>query len=244
MSLQQTTLRTKLGARSALRPFAHLFTKAKKSSPRDSGPTDDVDEKKREAGPTPKNNDDDLDAGPDENNDDLETRPNEGDDEDDDDGEDEDTKRDTEAVAAARAAGHARALKATARAAARRERMRCSAIFQSGHAQGRIELAANLAFSTQLSARDAIGELSRAPRERLGDFVMTPAQGLMQATLRLVDRMPGAPRTATPPQFAEMRERIHRLEWAEMRIKETGGTKAGLGLLRAVAALPPPKRGF
>ena len=50
MSLQQTTLRTKLGARSALRPFAHLFTKAKKTAPRDSGPTSDGDEDRKRAG--------------------------------------------------------------------------------------------------------------------------------------------------------------------------------------------------
>ncbi len=72
---------------------------------------------------------------------------------------------------------------------------------------------------------------------------MTAGQGLVQATLRLVNQMPGQ-RTAMPAQFGETRERIHKLERAEERIKLAGGTKAGLGLLRAVAALPPPKRGF
>ena len=188
-------------------------------------------------------------AGADKDNDDLETTPNDADcdcdcDCEDAEDTDEENEKDEKAVKKARDAGHARALKAVARTAARRERMRCSAIFQSGHSSGRIELAANLAFSSTMSARDAIATLAGSPRERIGNFTMTPGQTLMQATLRLVDRAPGIPRSAMPPDFAAERARVHKIERAEERIKLAGGTKAGLGLLKAVASMPPRKSGF
>ena len=212
-----------------LQPFSHLLKKSK-SKPTDSGPTSDGDE---------------VDSGP-TKDDEIENEPLEIDDDEDADDKDGDDADDEKEVAKARKAGFFKALKAVGRQAARRERMRGAAIFGSQHAAGRIELAANLAFSTQLSARDAIAQLSHSPRERIGNFDVSPAQSLMQATLRLVERMPGAPRTAMPPQFAEERARIHRIELAEERLKAAGGNhhKNGLGLLRAVAALPPPPRGF
>ncbi len=170
MSMQQT-LRTRASARSSsvLRPFSHLLL-TKTKSPRDSGPDDSVDQDEKDAGPT-EDVGDEGDAGPDKKNDKLKNKPvaDEGDGDDDDEDEDAEDAADEageEEVAKARKAGFSKALKATARAAACRERLRCSAIFQSGHASGRIEMAANLAFSTQLSAADAIAELSRAPRER------------------------------------------------------------------------------
>jgi len=48
---------------------------------------------------------------------------------------------------------------ASARAGAMRERARCAAIFGSRHAAGRPDLAAHLAFSTNMSAREAIGTM-------------------------------------------------------------------------------------
>ena len=247
--MQQTTLRTKLGARSALRPFAHLFTKAKKSSPRDSGPDDDVNKKERDGGPTDQNDPDDLDSGPDKDNDDLETKPNDADCDCDCDCDcedaDEENEKDEKAVKKARDAGHARALKAVAREARRAERTRCASIFGSRHAAGRIEQAANLAFRSLLSAPAAITALSRTPRGYSTGINSTPGQRLLAATMRLADAQMAAKHPVAPPQFAQERERARKVEFAEMRIKAQGrNVEAGLGLLRACAAAPPPKHGF
>lgn len=234
--MQMQTLRRSL---STIRPFSHLVKS--KSAPRDAGPDENVDDDEKKAGPTDENDDDDLDAGADENSDKRKNKPNEDNDDEDSDEEDE---KDDEAVKKARAAGHARALKAVARRARRAERLRGAAIFQSAHASGRIELAANLAFNSTMSVRDAIATLATSG-EMIGDFAATPGQRLMQAALHLADKMPGQ-RTPAPPQFAAERARIHKLGFAEARIRAHGGKymKEGLSLLRAAAALPPPPRRF
>lgn len=55
-----------------------------------------------------------------------------------------------------------------ARAARHRERARCAAIFGSKHAAGRVAAAAQLAFKTKMSAREAIGVLASLPAEDAG----------------------------------------------------------------------------
>jgi hypothetical protein len=52
-----------------------------------------------------------------------------------------------------------------ARAARKRERARCAAIFGSKHAAGRVAAAANLAFNTKMTASQAIGVLKTLPQE-------------------------------------------------------------------------------
>jgi hypothetical protein len=52
-----------------------------------------------------------------------------------------------------------------ARAARKRERARCAAIFGSKHASGRVAAAANLAFNTKMTASQAIGVLKTLPQE-------------------------------------------------------------------------------
>ena len=240
----QTAVRRTLGS---LRPFAHL-AKSKKSSPRDSGPNDDVDEKDKKSGPTSDNSDDDLDAGADADNDDLETKPNNADRDDDEDDDDEDDdeadeKADAKAVKAARAAGHGRALAAAARQARRAERARGAAIFGSAHAAGRIEQAAGLAFHSLLSASAAITALAHSPRGRSVGIDSTPGQRLMAATVRLADEQLGRRATERIPYAAEDRAMRHRLEFARVKLKAVG-SKHGLGLLEAVARVPPPPRGF
>jgi hypothetical protein len=53
-----------------------------------------------------------------------------------------------------------------ARAARDRERTRCAAIFGSRHAAGRVASAAQLAFATRMSAKQAIGMLKTLPTEQ------------------------------------------------------------------------------
>ena len=223
---------------STLRPFSHLM-KAKKSSPRDSGPNDDVDEKEREAGPTDENDDDDLDAGADEAGDERKNKPNEDDDED----ADEDSAKDEDAVKKARAGGHARALAAVARQARCAERIRCASIFGSRHAQGRIEQAANLAFHSLLSASAAITALSRTPLTHSTSIESTPGQRLLAAATRLADEQLGRQATARIPYAAEDRAMRHRLEFARVKLKAVG-SKHGEGLLAAIDRLPPRPRSF
>lgn len=54
----------------------------------------------------------------------------------------------------------------TVASARSRERARCKEIFASAHAAGRVEAAAQLAFSTRLTAKEAIGTLASLPAER------------------------------------------------------------------------------
>jgi hypothetical protein len=53
-----------------------------------------------------------------------------------------------------------------ARAARKRERARCAAIFGSRHATGRVASAAHLAFNTKMTSAQAIGVLKTLPREQ------------------------------------------------------------------------------
>ena len=206
--------------RSAVRPFAHLLSKAKKTAPRDSGPTSDGDE---------------VDSGPTQD-DEIENEPNAQDDDDDEDDESalEEREKDEKAVQKALAAGHRRALKAVAR----RERTRSVSVLRTAHANGRIELAADLLLSTNMSMGAIIDKLWGSPR----NFTMTPGQSLVQAAQRLANEMPG--QNAMPPQLAAESARIHKIERAEAMIKaqRDGNVEAGLGLLKACAALPPKPR--
>ena len=236
---------------STLRPFSHLM-KAKKSSPRDSGPDDSVDQDERDAGP---NEDvgDEGDSGPDKKNDKLKNKPIADEDNDDAEGDDDpeggddddeaDDEKDEKAVRKARAAGHARALAAMARQARRAERTRCASIFGSRHAQGRIEQAANLAFHSLLSASAAITALSRTPLAHTTSISSTPGQRLLAATTKLADEQLGRRATERMPFSAEDRAMRHRLEFAHEKLKAVG-SKHGHSLLDAVARVPPPPRGF
>lgn len=85
----------------------------------------------------------------------------------------------------------------SARAGAMRERRRCAAIFGSRHASGRPDLAAHLAFNTNMSAAEAIGTMktlvggekagARSARSTLADrmqseSVPNPGQGASAPT--------------------------------------------------------------
>jgi hypothetical protein len=221
-----------------LSPFAHLA----KSSPRDAGPTSDNSDEEKKSGPTSDNDPDDLDAGADEDGDDRENEPLDDDDEDEDEGD----------VKKAKRAGFSRAIVAARRQGARQERARCAAIFGSEHASGRAEQAATLAFSSRLSAREAIGILAATPRAQMPTSrdrqaharnADTPGARLLAATQRLADRQTGKASVVAEVLAAE-RAHKHRMEHLRLVHAATGGTDAGKGLLAAVARLPPPQRSF
>lgn len=91
-------------------------------------------------------------------------RDTDGEDDDDDDDEDEDDddeKADDEEVKKAIGGGQ----RAAVRAARRVERRRCAAIFGSKHAAGRVPLAAQLAFGTNMKASAAVKVLASAAQE-------------------------------------------------------------------------------
>lgn len=113
-----------------------------------------------------------------EEEDDQDTEPEaegEDDDEPEADGEDGgDEEDEKEGKAAAQSRALSRALKNAERRGAKAERDRCAAIFASEEAAGNVALAAQLAFGTGLSAREAIATLKAggsAPRGRLSQLM-------------------------------------------------------------------------
>ncbi|MCT8345571.1 hypothetical protein LG003_22755 [Photorhabdus kleinii] len=89
----------------------------------------------------------------------------------------------------------------------RAERKRCAAIFGSKHAAGRPDMAAHLAFNTQMSAREAISTLAltgsapvsrrasldermqQAQQVRLGPDASQPARGSVEALVANATRL-------------------------------------------------------
>ena len=198
---------TRLASR--LRPFAHL---SRAEDPKDDKDKDknavdpkDDDKDEKNGAVDPKDDDDDEkngatdpeESGPtDEVGDENEPNAKDSDDDDDE-------------MAKARKAGHAAGLASAKRQGARAERRRVAAIFKSKSAAGRIEQAATLAFTTRLSAREAISVLAASPRQQAaasGDLTLlnrsiphtrvsphggiaetpqTPGQRLLEATKKL-----------------------------------------------------------
>jgi len=121
----------------------------------------------------------------------LEDNESEGDDEEDDEedpanpvdenAEDEDSE---ETKSAARKPGKtSKALRAAIAKGRKAERDRCAAIFASPHAAGREAMAAQLAFSTNLNATEAIAILQATPKGGKADDLASRMATVTQPTL-------------------------------------------------------------
>lgn len=126
---------------------------ADKMTKRDDETDDEFAERKRKAKAAQKK---DEDEDPDD-------EPEDGDDDEGVDAEDKDKDTDLpeDKKSKKRARASARRAYAKGRTA---ERARCAAIFASEHASGRVELAARLAFATDMTAAAAIGVLEASPK--------------------------------------------------------------------------------
>lgn len=81
-----------------------------------------------------------------------------------------------------------------------RERTRCAAIFASAHAAGNLEMAATLAFTTNLSRSDAINVLAAAPKKTSLDRRL--------ASVRNPDLGAGAAAPSTGPAVATSWDKV------------------------------------
>ena len=92
---------------------------------------------------------------------------------------------------------------AACRAARTRERARCAAIFASEHATGRADLAANLAFNTDMTSKEAIGVLATAGKSAAPPSLRARMAGM--ETLRPGQDIPGGQPSAASGWVASAR---------------------------------------